>query len=250
MASSKIPNTTHLQRLRASCDGCFFAKVKCSKTRPICFRCLACETDCKYSPSLRVGKPSADRQISNSTININAADRDANIDEAFRFASDSQAMPIAPDEKNNLAFKFDTNLPISSLSEDENRENSSSANMTASLRNDVLVDAYDLALPPCTSELFDPSLSWTPIPPNKLDNPVVQNDQGTMMSWPNSPGAAAQLNSFSPLFDSQPSNLPFPPRTNAEILSSNALLDANSPTDCRTNTKISSSSCNCLTTCL
>lgn len=250
MASSKVSNKTHLQRLRASCDGCFLAKVKCSKTRPTCFRCLACGTDCKYSPSLRVGKPSTNRQISNSNININAADRDTNIDEAFRFASDSQAMPIAPDEKKNIAFGFDTDPPISSFPEDERRENLSSANMTGSLPNDVLADAYDLALPPSTTELFDPLLSWMAIPPNELGNPVVQNDQGTMMSWPNSPGAVPQLNSFTPLFDSQPSNLPFPPRTNAENPSSNALLDASYPPDCRTNTKISSPPCNCLTTCL
>lgn len=253
MSSSRVSNKTHLQRLRASCDGCFFAKVKCSKTRPICSRCLACGTDCKYSPSLRVGKPSTDRQISNSNINVSAADRDTNIDEALhsRFAFDSQAMPIATDKKKNLVFRFDTNLPISSLSADENRENLSSANTTASLRNDALLDSYDLGLPPSTTELFDPSLPWTPIPLNELDNPVLQNDQGTMMSWPNSPGAVPQLSSFSPWFDSQPSNLPFHPRsTNAELPSPNALLDANSPPDCRTNEKISSSSCNCFTTCL
>ncbi|KAJ9156300.1 Transcription factor [Pleurostoma richardsiae] len=44
-------------RLRASCDGCFIAKVKCSKARPICSRCLACGIECRYSPSSRIGKP-------------------------------------------------------------------------------------------------------------------------------------------------------------------------------------------------
>ncbi|KAH8671178.1 hypothetical protein BX600DRAFT_241121 [Xylariales sp. PMI_506] len=44
-------------RLRASCDGCFLAKVKCSKARPICSRCLACGIECRYSPSSRAGKP-------------------------------------------------------------------------------------------------------------------------------------------------------------------------------------------------
>ncbi|KAI8953479.1 hypothetical protein F4801DRAFT_576373 [Xylaria longipes] len=44
-------------RLRASCDGCFLAKVKCSKSRPVCSRCLACGTVCNYSPSSRAGKP-------------------------------------------------------------------------------------------------------------------------------------------------------------------------------------------------
>jgi hypothetical protein len=38
-------------RLRASCDGCFLAKVKCSKARPVCSRCLIVGLVCKYSPS-------------------------------------------------------------------------------------------------------------------------------------------------------------------------------------------------------
>ncbi|KAI0185146.1 hypothetical protein EV127DRAFT_412415 [Xylaria flabelliformis] len=44
-------------RLRASCDGCFLAKVKCSKGRPMCSRCLSCGIVCNYSPSSRAGKP-------------------------------------------------------------------------------------------------------------------------------------------------------------------------------------------------
>ncbi|KAK3325195.1 hypothetical protein B0H66DRAFT_113635 [Apodospora peruviana] len=47
-------------RLRASCDGCFLAKVKCSKARPICNRCLSCGIECRYSPSSRAGKPKSD----------------------------------------------------------------------------------------------------------------------------------------------------------------------------------------------
>ncbi|KFZ24049.1 hypothetical protein V502_01482 [Pseudogymnoascus sp. VKM F-4520 (FW-2644)] len=252
MSSSKASDKTRLQRLRASCDWCFFAKVKCNKTRPICSRCLAYGTDCKYSPSLRIGKPSTHKQISNSNINVGAADRDINIDEAMhsRLAFDSQATPIATDKKKYPVFRFDTNLSISSGPADGNRDKSSSSNTTASLRNDALLDAFDLGLPPSTTELFDLSLPWTPIPQDELGNPLVQNDQGTMMPWPKSSGAVPQPNSFSPWFDSQPSNLPFPPRTNAELPSPNALFHANSPPHCRTNAKISPSYCNCFTTCL
>ncbi|KAI1824592.1 hypothetical protein F4861DRAFT_253409 [Xylaria intraflava] len=46
-------------RLRASCDGCFLAKVKCSKGQPACQRCLTCGLVCHYSPSSRAGKPKA-----------------------------------------------------------------------------------------------------------------------------------------------------------------------------------------------
>ncbi|KAL7623343.1 hypothetical protein AAE478_007024 [Parahypoxylon ruwenzoriense] len=57
MASS---TKTRQPRLRASCDGCFLAKVKCSKARPICSRCLACGIECRYSPSSRAGKPKSE----------------------------------------------------------------------------------------------------------------------------------------------------------------------------------------------
>ncbi|KAG9252038.1 uncharacterized protein F5Z01DRAFT_246074 [Emericellopsis atlantica] len=40
-------------RLRASCDGCFVAKIKCSKARPMCSRCLQIGLICHYSPSSR-----------------------------------------------------------------------------------------------------------------------------------------------------------------------------------------------------
>ncbi|KAI6296363.1 hypothetical protein MCOR28_006995 [Pyricularia oryzae] len=59
-------------RLRASCDGCFLAKVKCSKARPICSRCLACGIECRYSPSTRAGKPKSDHNLNqhqNSSAN-------------------------------------------------------------------------------------------------------------------------------------------------------------------------------------
>ena len=46
-----------VRRLRASCDGCYLSKVKCTKETPICTRCLNHNMECKYSPSQRVGKP-------------------------------------------------------------------------------------------------------------------------------------------------------------------------------------------------
>lgn len=50
---SMVPKTT---KLRESCDSCLVAKVKCSKTRPVCGRCLANGANCSYSPSSRAGR--------------------------------------------------------------------------------------------------------------------------------------------------------------------------------------------------
>lgn len=44
-------------RLRASCDGCYLSKVRCTKETPGCSRCLNHGVLCKYSPSQRIGKP-------------------------------------------------------------------------------------------------------------------------------------------------------------------------------------------------
>ena len=43
-------------KLRESCDSCLLAKVKCSKQRPLCSRCLSNGAPCDYSPSSRAGK--------------------------------------------------------------------------------------------------------------------------------------------------------------------------------------------------
>lgn len=45
-----------MAKLRESCDSCLLAKVKCSKTRPMCGRCLANGAICAYSPSSRAGR--------------------------------------------------------------------------------------------------------------------------------------------------------------------------------------------------
>ena len=58
----RIPGLSSSQRaeprkLRASCDGCYLSKVKCSKGTPECSRCASHGISCRYSPSQRVGKP-------------------------------------------------------------------------------------------------------------------------------------------------------------------------------------------------
>ena len=58
MAAQSGPQQSHAKpvKLRESCDSCLLAKVKCSKARPLCSRCLANGAPCDYSPSSRAGK--------------------------------------------------------------------------------------------------------------------------------------------------------------------------------------------------
>ncbi|KAF2495999.1 hypothetical protein BU16DRAFT_560850 [Lophium mytilinum] len=56
------------RKLRASCDACSRAKVKCDKVRPTCHRCGNMGICCNYSPSMRLGKPRKNRSIDMSLI--------------------------------------------------------------------------------------------------------------------------------------------------------------------------------------
>lgn len=59
-------------KLRESCDSCLQAKVKCSKSRPLCSRCLANGAPCDYSPSSRSGKRNrSSNTASKNSVNTN-----------------------------------------------------------------------------------------------------------------------------------------------------------------------------------
>lgn len=56
------------RKMRASCDACSRAKVKCDKLRPICHRCNNMNICCNYSPSMRLGKPRKNRNPDGTVI--------------------------------------------------------------------------------------------------------------------------------------------------------------------------------------
>ncbi|KAL6720645.1 hypothetical protein ACLMJK_002570 [Lecanora helva] len=60
-------------KLRESCDSCLIAKVKCSKSRPLCGRCLANGAPCVYSPSARSGKRNRNASGVNKSANTPSA---------------------------------------------------------------------------------------------------------------------------------------------------------------------------------
>ena len=65
-------------KLRESCDSCLIAKVKCSKARPLCGRCLANGAPCAYSPSSRSGKRNRNSAGVTKPINTTAAQNNRN----------------------------------------------------------------------------------------------------------------------------------------------------------------------------
>ena len=58
------------RKLRESCDACHMAKVKCTKTRTDCARCVSSGIQCAYSPSARTGKPRGTKDKSNRSESI------------------------------------------------------------------------------------------------------------------------------------------------------------------------------------
>ncbi|KAF2739891.1 Zn-II 2Cys6 regulatory protein [Polyplosphaeria fusca] len=61
MVTSNPAGEQKPRKLRASCDACSRAKVKCDKVRPTCHRCGNMGICCNYSPSMRLGKPRKNR---------------------------------------------------------------------------------------------------------------------------------------------------------------------------------------------
>ncbi|KAF2804760.1 uncharacterized protein BDZ99DRAFT_502226 [Mytilinidion resinicola] len=62
------PAETKPRKLRASCDACSRAKVKCDKVRPTCHRCGNMGICCNYSLSMRLGKPRKNRSMDMSLM--------------------------------------------------------------------------------------------------------------------------------------------------------------------------------------
>ncbi|MCJ1251045.1 hypothetical protein MMC30_008276 [Trapelia coarctata] len=49
--------TVTVSKYRTSCDRCLTSKVKCSRTKPVCWRCSQSGQRCVYSPFRRIGRP-------------------------------------------------------------------------------------------------------------------------------------------------------------------------------------------------
>lgn len=57
-AASMKPSRLGFRRLRNSCDICTLSKLKCSREKPVCQRCVdrGCQQDCNYSVARRPGR--------------------------------------------------------------------------------------------------------------------------------------------------------------------------------------------------
>lgn len=116
--ASSNPPKADSRRLRASCDGCYMSKVKCTKETPTCARCLNHGVVCKYSPSQRVGKPR--RLRDDQQVHDKSKTQDPRAAKASSSRSTSEASVHPPPYSWNVNFNPSVTARSSGLSlEDE-----------------------------------------------------------------------------------------------------------------------------------
>ncbi|KAI2624896.1 hypothetical protein GGR54DRAFT_540360 [Hypoxylon sp. NC1633] len=145
-------------RLRASCDGCFLAKVKCSKARPICSRCLACGIECRYSPSSRAGKPKSEHNGSaqaNSHQDIQQMHHNMLEDKNMAYSGTHQT----PSE-HMFGFEAGWTTPPTSVDGSISRNPSISTGLAILGVEDRSMGDHDsMAAPP---DMYPSAMPWTP----------------------------------------------------------------------------------------
>lgn len=201
-------------RLRASCDGCFLAKVKCSKAKPICSRCLACGADCRYSPSSRAGKPKSDGpRASQSSVNQTTIPPD------MAMSTDSDLTPFSMDAEWSTPGATDERISPKLIS------SSAPAMIDSSSEGESSVGA-----------LFPPNFSWDHA---SRPGPEVRSSYGTEAHsyLSRSKSAIAVPTSLGPWFDAQAEYTQHP---NARTIQNNLYAE----------TAVGTPNCNCFTNCL
>ncbi|KAE8447935.1 hypothetical protein EG329_010007 [Mollisiaceae sp. DMI_Dod_QoI] len=155
-------------KLRASCDTCFLAKVKCSKTRPICSRCLACGADCNYSPSSRAGKPkSAGSKAHRPSLSADMAIAEG--------AVSNRHGPIRLNAEHHHtgygmeAEEAEWTVMLGSPDGSMGRRSISSTSLPRAGDDSSGTDSSG------NPALFDPTFSWTSTPQTDMSSPYMDN---------------------------------------------------------------------------
>ncbi|KAI8957649.1 hypothetical protein F5Y11DRAFT_75620 [Daldinia sp. FL1419] len=154
MASTKARQP----RLRASCDGCFLAKVKCSKARPICSRCLACGIECRYSPSSRAGKPKSEHHGGahvNTPQDMQQMHHSLIEDKSIAYSTSHQPPP-----EHIFNFEPGWTTPPTSVDGSMSRNPSISTNLSMlGVEGGAMTEQDPMPAPP---EIYSPTMPWTP----------------------------------------------------------------------------------------
>lgn len=231
-------NKQRQPRLRASCDGCFLAKVKCSKARPICTRCLTCGIECRYSPSSRAGKPKASENVKNQQHpNLNGQPSMSNDGMMFAVTAGMTGWPTPPtsiDGSHSRSESISSGLVFLGV------DNNPAPNM-------------DSGMPP---DMYGPGVPWTPpndLPPTFTESPgpsVMPSGHSRSRSYPNDMSSNAVMGwaeSTSPEMFTFP-QVPSPPNMGPNYFSSPTATPHTRPHSSLMQS--TGGSCTCFTVCL
>ncbi|KAK0118497.1 hypothetical protein ONS95_007388 [Cadophora gregata] len=152
-------------KLRASCDTCFLAKVKCSKARPICSRCLVCGADCKYSPSSRAGKPKSDGSHRRQSKDVSKQE-----ESAIQYPTPSMSIDVEQANSYGMDQEWSSIMGSPDTSMHHRQSMSSSA---------VPVPGDEGGSDPesgANQDVFDPVFSWTNSPGTDMASPYLDSN--------------------------------------------------------------------------
>lgn len=154
-------------RLRASCDGCFLAKVKCSKARPICSRCLTCGIECRYSPSSRAGKPKASETAKNQRQSTPTLGRPPQV------TNDGMVYTVGSGIPGVYQIETGWTTPPTSIDGALSRSESISSGLTFMGVDNTTGGNVDSNI---SGDIYGPSMPWTPpqdMPATFTDPPMT-----------------------------------------------------------------------------
>lgn len=252
MSTSKANPKVKIQRLRASCDGCFLAKVKCSKARPICSRCLTCGTDCKYSPSSRAGKPKSSRPgyKSNLAINVNNSNHglvDSAMSSPFLFEAQSTGVSSNAQE---IPTMFGSHWLMPRATTTENYQATTFASVLPPTYNSSLFAPPNMDFASSTADI-DSMAALMSVYQNDMDNSMYGVEQGMSLQRSRSTGDVHQVNAYHPWFEDQRRGSNFSPPTTSSTMTPDVFVTPGmSPDSPPKFSKSIVSTCNCFTTCL
>jgi hypothetical protein len=172
MFSQSSSSQSHSPKLRASCDTCFIAKIKCSKDRPMCSRCLAFGAECKYSPSSRTGKPKSDSKKSRSSMSKHRTiSEESNVSSSTEYSPP----PMNMDTEDPASYFPETEwstTPASEADPYENQRFTSPSIMSMHARQNSSESSTSSA---ASVDEYDTSSYWAYSAPTYITSPYIHN---------------------------------------------------------------------------
>ena len=254
--SEAPPGINKHVKLRESCDSCLAAKVKCSKGRPLCSRCLQNGSDCEYSPSSRAGRKNRDGGVNKNISQRNSA------------GSSSSSHPSTASFTPRSAYHFDDingasgreqhgsslDSTTTLVGADEQGPGTPNAEKQPSLTQGAEFNALDFLPTPPFNDFLDPFLPSSPEAAFvELASAAQSSAVGVGQPPTSSPAWTINGNSYSmlPPFQSPLDMLPFGPNATSHPPSRPSLpAQLDSLPHLKSNIHEGGRTCDCFAACL